>query len=30
MDFIYITGIFLFFAVLVAFAKGCAKLGGMQ
>lgn len=30
MELIYIAGIFLFFAVLVAMAYGCAKLGGTK
>ena len=28
MEFIYISGIFLFFGLLVALAVGCDKLGG--
>jgi len=30
MDIIYISGIFLFFILLVGLAYGCSKLGGTQ
>jgi hypothetical protein len=30
MELIYIAGIFLFFALIVGLAHGCAKLGGIQ
>jgi hypothetical protein len=30
MDLVYITGIFLLFAVLAGLAYGCAKLGGIR
>lgn len=30
MDLIYLTGIFLFFILLIGLAYGCAKLGGIQ
>lgn len=30
MDFIYLAGIVLFFALVAAMAAGCAKLGGAK
>jgi hypothetical protein len=30
MDFIYLAGIALFFALMAGLAVGCAKLGGTQ
>ena len=30
MDFVYLVVIGLFFALMIAFAAGCARLGGHQ
>jgi len=30
MEIVYLAGIFLFFGLMVGFAHGCAKLGGLK
>jgi len=30
MDFVYLAAVALFFALLICFAVGCARLGGAQ
>lgn len=30
MDFVYLAGIGLFFALMLGFAAGCARLGGAR